>query len=392
MPVPFAATLHALDSDRRRPGACGLAAGALLLALWLAWSLGVELSVTADSASATIAAEGGTWVLAAPGDGVVAASALELGRSVRAGELLVAFDGRDLAARLAAVRARRGALLAELAAVAAQQAAARRALSEDGRAEAAARGEGGERAGQAAAAAAQADQVRAREARLEAAGLLTAADAARSRATAEQGRRAAAAATLGAAAAAHHGRAAVAERLTAAERLAGELAHLRGELAALGAENGVLQHELAARSPRAPVECRVAATAGALPGRFVTRGTPLATLVAAGPLRVVARFESGAAATIRPGQRAWVHLPAGPASPPAVLAATVAAVAPAAGSGGLDVNLMLAGDAPRVSPLARAGQRCEVEVELQRATPAALALRALRRVVPRPAPWRGSQP
>jgi multidrug resistance efflux pump len=387
MPAPFAATLRALDSERRCRGAFGLVAGALLLALWLGWSLGVELALTADSTSATIAASGGTWALAAPADGVIAATALALGRSVHAGELLVALDARDLLARQAGVHARRGALSAEAEALAAQQAATRRALAEDGRAAAAASGESVERARQAAAAAELAEQVRARDARLEAAGLLAAADAARSRAGAEQGRRAAAAARFATAAGTHHGIAAQADRRAAASRLAAELAHLRGELAALAAEEEALRREVAERSLRAPVECRVAETAGARAGSFVARGAPLAILVASGRLRVVASFGSGAAAAIRPGQRAWVHLPAGPLSAPAVLEAAVVATAPGPGRpGGWEVELTLPGDPSSRSPVARPGQPCEVEVELERLTPAALALRALRRTLPRPAP------
>jgi multidrug resistance efflux pump len=385
--LPYAATLRALDSDRSAWRVPALLMGAALLAAWLAWALGAEVSVSADSTAATIETVSPRWVLVAAADGILASRSMTAGERVRAGQLLVAFDDRDLRARLAALAERRGALVAEVKALADQQAAARRALDEDRRAQAAASGERDERTLQAASAAALADQVREREARLEAAGLLARADAARGRADAEQRRQAAAAAALAAAAGAGQGRAALADRTAAAERLAGELARLQGEVAALGAERAGLEQASALRSLRAPAAGRLADVSAALPGSFVSRGTPLATLLPDAPLRVVASFSAPAAAAVRPGERAWVRLPAGPSLQPAVLPATVTAVAPAPQPGGSwEVDLALGADAGARSPLARAGQPCQVEVELGRRTPAVLALAALRGAAPGSAP------
>jgi membrane fusion protein, multidrug efflux system len=381
--LPYAATLRALDSDRSAWRVPALLMGAALLAGWLAWALGSEVSVSADSAAATIETVSPRWVLVAAADGILAARSMTQGERVRAGQVLVTFDDRELRARLAALAERRGALVAEVKALADQQAAARRALDEDRRAQAAASGERDERTRQAASAAALADQVREREARLEAAGLLARADAARGRADAEQRRQAAAAAALAAAAGAGEGRAALADRTAAAGRLAGEVARLHGELAALGAERAGLVQAIGLRSLRAPMSGRLADVSAALPGSFVPRGTPLATLLPDAPLRVVASFSAPAAAAVRRGQRAWVRLPAGPTSPPAVLPATVTSVAPAPRPGGSwEIDLALAADAGGRSPLARAGQPCQVEVELGRRTPAALALAALRGAAP----------
>jgi membrane fusion protein (multidrug efflux system) len=377
--LPYAATLRALDSDRSAWRVPALLMGAALLAAWLAWALGAEVAVSADSAAATIETVSPRWVLVAAADGIVAARSMTQGERVRAGQLLVTLDDRDLRARLAALAERRGALVAEVQALADQQAAARRALDEDRRAQAAASGERDERTRQAASAAALADQVREREARLEAAGLLARADAARGRADAEQHRQAAAAATLAAAAGAGQGRAALADRTAAVGRLAGEAARLRGELAALGPERAGLEQAIAMRSLRAPAVGRLADVSGALPGAYVPRGSPLATLLPDAPPRVVASFSAAVAAAVRPGQRAWVRLPAGPTSPGMVLPAAVSTVAPAARPGGSwEVDLALVADVAARLPLARSGQPCQVEVLLARRSPAALAWAALR--------------
>jgi multidrug resistance efflux pump len=391
--LPYAATLRALESERRASHWAMVAAAALLLGAWAAWLLGAEVSVTAESANGVLESLSPTIALAATADGILTARFLALGQHVRKGQLLATQDCRDLTARLAGLHARRGALIAEAKAIAEQQAAAKRALEEDSRGQAAAGGEHGERAREAASAAALADQIGAREARLEAAGLLAPADAARSRADAEQRRRAAAAATLGAEAASREGRAALADRAAGASRLAGELAHLKGELAGLGAEEGAIEREIALHALRAPCDGRLAEIRPAQPGSFVARGTALATLVPDALVRVAAGFASPAGGAIRPGLRAWVHLPAGPASPAAVLAASVTAVSPMPRPGGSwEVHLELSGDGQGRFALARPGEPCRVEVELARETPGRLALRALRGLGLASSPGRQASP
>jgi multidrug resistance efflux pump len=377
--LPWSATLRAVEADRRGARLPGLLAAAALLGAWLGWALLGEVAVTVESDAATVEPLSPPCLLTVPADGVLAVRSLALGQHVQAGELLASLDSRDLASRLTALAARRTALLAEEWALAGQEAAARSALDEDRGAQVAAAGERQERARRAGATATAAEEARAREARLAAAGLLAAADAARSRAEAEQRRRAAAAAALGADAGARQGRAALADRAATVERVAGELARVRGELAALAGETATAGQAMAMRSVRAPAAGRIADAMPAQPGVFVTRGARLATLVPDGPVRVVASFPAAAGAAVRPGQRAWVHLAAGPVSAAAVLPAVVAAAAPAARGGGWEVQLGLPAGATAGWTPARPGLACRVEVELGRATPAALALRALGR-------------
>ncbi len=378
----YATTLRALDAERSGARAATLlAAGALLIA-WVGWSLGAEVAVCAESASATLVPVEPVRVLAAPVDGVLAMRNLEPGRRVRAGELLAEIDGREPRARLAALDDRRRALGGEVEAVAAQQAAMRRALDEERGAEADASGERRQRAGEAAAAAALAGEVRARDAELAAAGLLAPAAAARSRAEAEQRARAAAATALAAGAGTRRGRAALVDRGAAAERLGGELSHLRGELAAVAAERAAVIRDLTRRSLRAPMDGRLAAVTAAQPGALVAQGTAIATLVPDGPVEAVADFTPAAGAAVHAAQRAWVRLPAGPGFGAVTLPARVRSVAPAPApgrGGGWEVHLDIPTDAVRRSPLARPGGSCRIAVEIARDTPAGVALRALGR-------------
>jgi multidrug resistance efflux pump len=385
MPLPFSATLRALDCDGCGRGgwrALALLPAAALLGMWIAWSLLAEIPVTVESVTATLQGSR-PYAITAPGDGVVTASALRLGLRVRAGETLLALDDRELRGRLAGLRARRAALTAAAAALAGQQAASRRALAEEALAQVAAGDESAGQARQAAAAAALAEQVRVRDGRLAADGLLAAAEAIRSGAEAERQRLAAAGAVAAMAAARSRGRAAHADREGAARRLDGELERLRGDIAGLAAEAGELERDVARRRVTAPVDGRLGEIAAPQPGGFVARGAVLATLVAEAPLHVAAVVPAVAGAAVRIGQRGWVRVAGGggPGRPPALLAAIVSAVAPAAATGrdGWEVELAPAGEGWTGSWTERSGLACLVTIELERRTPAELALRALGR-------------
>ena len=389
MSLPFAETLRALDADRRT-GLATLLPALVLLALWLAWAFLAKLPILAESTAATVEAQQPPIILTAPADGLVAPSSgvLSLGQDVHAGQALLRLDASDLTSRLGALRARRRALLAEIAALAAQQATARQALDQHDRAAGATAGELAANAGQAQTAALLADQLHARTHRLAAAGLLSASDAARAQADADEHRQAATAATLALAARAHQARAEHADRRASLDRLDGDAARLDQALAALDGEAATLAAEIARRTLRAPATGRLADLAPALPGSRITRGTRFATLVPpSGSLRIVAVFPPTTATALRPAQRAWVHLAAGLAAPAALLPATVAAVAfsPRDGAGYRAVLAVSAGAAAR-SPQLRAGQPCGVEVEVGRQTPAALLLAALRQATARRLP------
>ncbi|HVT15273.1 MAG TPA: hypothetical protein VHQ90_03695 [Thermoanaerobaculia bacterium] len=125
-------------------------------------------------------------VLATPADGMIAALELRAGAGVAASKVLAVLDSPPLRSRLRQARSRREALRLEVAAVADQVRAARTALAEDALA---AEAQGVQLAAEqrrAAAAAGLADRERRRRALFEAAGLLSAAEAERSRAEAEQ--------------------------------------------------------------------------------------------------------------------------------------------------------------------------------------------------------------
>jgi multidrug resistance efflux pump len=387
----FHESIPALDADR--PPLATLLAALALVALWLTWALAATVPVLAESTSATIETPRPPVVLTAPADGLVVRSdLLAPGQLVTSGQPLLQLDTADLETRGVGLRTRRTSLDDQARSLEAQRAAARHALDEEQRAATAAAGELAAAARQAASLSSYADRASDRGRRLAAAGVLAAADAARAQADAEQRRQAANAASLARTAAAHQAGAARADRRAGLAVLDADAARLREQMASLDLDAATLAAAFERRTLRALIAGRLAdladldalaaldARTGATPGSRLARGARLGLVVpAGGPLRILAVFPPATAAALRPGQAAWAHLAAGPTAPAAVLRATVAAVAPLPGAGGsYEVALALPAEAPARSPLVRAGQRCRVEVELARRTPATLLLAAIR--------------
>jgi multidrug resistance efflux pump len=433
----FPETLRALEADRPERLTWAWVPAAALLGGWLAWALAAPVSVTVESGAARFEGTAAPLALRAPLSGRIAVCRLALGRLVVPGEALVVLDAGDLLARRAAVAARRDALAAEAEGRRAEEAETRRALAEEQRAQAAAAAEREQRAGEEASAARLAAQVGERQARLAAAGVVAAAEAARVRAEADQRRLAAGAAALAAEAGRRADLAGLADRRAALGRLAAEEARLRAEAAGAAADAAALDRQIARRTLRAPAAGMVSRTWPVAVGAEVASGTVLALLIPDAPLKVTARFSASALGVIRAGQRAWVYVAGGPATQAAVLVAQVSAVVPGlvpdpaleastagltttttpattvttattattagsndaadersgssggtapslgsaspSGASGADVELTLVDRGqpwPDRAP-GQLGQSCEVEVEIARTTPAAWALRAL---------------
>jgi multidrug resistance efflux pump len=111
-------------------------------------------------------------------------------------------------------------------------------------------------------------------------------------------------------------------------------------------------------------------------GAVVSEGAALCTLIPSGELKVVAEFSPGnTLGRVRPGQSARVQLEGFPWPRYGSLEATVSGVASEVREGLLRVELRLRPDTHSPIPLQH-GLPGRVEVELERASPAVLVLRA----------------
>src|SRR5688572_6516406 len=92
MPVAFARTLRSLRADNHRGWTGSLVSGLLLSAAWIAWTVLARIPVYESSAIARLEVAREPHPVQAPVAGRVAASTMNLGRRVEAGDVLFEVD------------------------------------------------------------------------------------------------------------------------------------------------------------------------------------------------------------------------------------------------------------------------------------------------------------
>ena len=348
--------------------------------LGLGWALWARISVYASTEKARLEAFAAPHALQAPVAGKVVETYLELGRAVHAGDPLLLLDADREKLELEEARQRLGAIPAQIAAVRAQ----RVALEEELRA---ARGHAdatraqAEVNGQAAAAAlhTKTDELE-RKARLGQ-GEVSELELARVR---DEKRSLQAAVDARALDKNRIGwelkneEARIHLRIEEAGR---EISELEGRQTAQRASVARLEHEVNLRVLRAPVEGVLAAVPELRLGGYVKEGEPIGTVVPSGGLRVVAQFAPAAAlGRVRPGQRALLRLHGFPWPQFSPVEAIVSSVAMEPRSGEVRVELAVRDGEHRDVPLEH-GLPGTLEVEVERASPLSLVLRAAGRVL-----------
>ena len=124
---------------------------------------------------------------------------------------------------------------------------------------------------------------------------------------------------------------------------------------------------------------RGASTTNLQAGSFLEAGDRIGAVLASGRLMVVASFPAtGALGRVRPGQPARLRLAAFPWMQFGTVPAVVSNVATEVRDGGVRVELEVLPEAPS-SIMLQHGLPGTVEVEVERVTPATLALRSLGR-------------
>lgn len=381
MAVSFSRTTRALDADRGIGASLALAAGLALLALWLGWFILGRVNIYEVSRSAHVQVASASREVAVEQGGRLTASGLFIGRTVRAGEVLARLDAEPQRLRLAEAEARLAAYPERLRALRAELASAR---------DARAGGEGS------AAAAIAASRARTRAAEAAAAFSGTIAEKQRldsenggiapveaERAVAEARRAAAARDALrhDEALAAGEARTALADRAGEAARISAGLSDTEGELAAMEALVRKLRLELEARKIRAPVDGVIGDVSALRLGEVLAPGTRLATIVPRGDLQVVAMFDAATGlGRLTPGQAARLRLDGFAWTQYGDFPATVERVAAEGSRGMLRVELRMPRRHNEDLPL-RHGMAGQVDVTIERVSPALMVLRALGRIL-----------
>lgn len=380
----FSRTHRSLANDTSGRSLTVWALVATLFAAWLAWATLTRVTVYEVSATARLEVENAARAVATLLPGRILATAVQLGKQVQAGEVLAELDARSERLRLAEEQARLQAIPPQIEALRRQLAAQENATARAGSAASSAVEEARARYQEALAAATFAADNALRLTQLSSSGRIAEVEAARARTEATQARAAADALGYEVNRMNATGQGGAAEKRALLQSLRRELAALEGEQQLAAATIARLQQDIEKHLIRAPI----AGTIGEAPqleaGAFIDEGGLIASIVPAGNMKVIAEFAPARVlGRVAPGKHAQMRLDAFPWAQFGTLSLEVERVASEVRNGRIRVELSPRG---RNDPaLLQHGLPGTVEVEIERTTPALLALRAAGQLVTRPA-------
>jgi membrane fusion protein (multidrug efflux system) len=361
------------------PAAVALALSALVLAGWGAWTVAARVPVVARSEAARVVRARRVHPVEAAVAGRVSRAALALGRTVEAGEVLVELDASEVELELAEARARLVAEEREAEELAHQAALLARGLAELRAAAAAVEEESRAALRRLELEVELAREEHARQAKLEELGGTSEIEVSRARTrlsvaeVALEGHRATASRS------ALEQKRAESDREAEAADLERRRRRALDQRAVEAAAALRLEHERELFRVRAPAAGEVGEALELAQGAWVEPGRRLGAVVSEGELSVLAEFApSVALGRVRPGQEARLRFAGFPWSRFGTVPARVEEVAQEATDGRVRVELALLPAPDSAIPLQH-GLVVEVEVDVERASPAELALRSVGR-------------
>jgi membrane fusion protein (multidrug efflux system) len=386
MPAPFARTLRAVETDGAMRRWWSVTAALLLVGLWAMWFFAVKVTVYETSRAARLEADSAIHPVSSVVGGRVTAIHLQLNAFVESGAVLVELDCEKERRRLDEEKRRLAGLRPQIESIRRQMVTTEEVIKLS-------------RVG----ARSAADGARARKEEAETASHFAADEAARftkaaghlpdleilrARAEADKQQAAVRAVSLDVERLENDQRTHETEARARIEALRHDLANAESQLATTSAAIDVLAQDVERHVIRAPVAGRIGAVAPTLQlGAFVKEGEQLGAIVPAGTLRVAADFTpQDAIGRLREGQSARLRLHGFPWTQFGSVRARVTSVEsePRDGASGPVVRVELAVvSAPPAVPMQH-GLPGTLEVEVERATPATLLLRACGRMVAAP--------
>lgn len=367
---------HSLAADNGIRSTAAVLVALGLVAAWVVWAFQARVTRYEISDSARLEITGAAYPIQANVSGRLVESTLVVGREVQAGEVLAELDSNDERLSLEEERTRLATLRPQLEALRAQMDS-----EGDGRADErkvlnlsleGARAQYHEAEAQAI----LAEQQALRAGQLRAEGIMAEADAQRAKADAQSKR-----------AAAENLRVAISrlepelqvretDREVRLKQLLGEIAKLEGDTATSAATIKRLEYEIERRRIRAPISGRLGESAALRPGSHISEGQQLGVILPRGKLQIIAEFQPSAAlGKVRPGQRATVRLEGFPWAQYGTISAQVSSVAGEIRDGKVRVELAIQSTGQSRIPFQH-GLPGSVEVQVERASPAALILRS----------------
>ncbi|HEX8825391.1 MAG TPA: HlyD family efflux transporter periplasmic adaptor subunit [Archangium sp.] len=360
-----------------------------LIAIWAGWFFLARVTVYERSVQARVELHREVYAIDAPVEGRVVRTQVELHRSVRAGEVLVELAREQEERQVAEAEALLQGLGPQLEAARAELEAEQQGLVEQKGEGIAGVEEARARLTEAGAVARRAQEEAASTERLWKRGVVSKLEWSRAHTEVERALAAEGAARAALARVRSEGTTQSTERRTRLAALRGEIARLEGEESVARASVARLREELERRIVRAPADGILGETSSVRVGAQLKAGDPIATVVAGGPVRIVALFSPDSSlGRVRAGQRARMRLEGFSWTEFGMLEARVVAVASEVREGLVRVELSVDGLASGI-PLQH-GLPGTVDIAVEQATPSRLVLRASGRRLDGPAPKGGS--
>jgi membrane fusion protein (multidrug efflux system) len=380
MPSSFSRTFRSLEVESEgRTRAILLGAG-ILLGAWGAWFGLARLSVYVSSDTAELEVARATDPVDAPVSGRVIELNVQLDQQVKEGDVLAVLDSETQRLQLAEATARADGIVPQLAATRATLEAEQRALDDQGEQSHSAVDEARARLKETQVAAKMQTSEADRLEGLRARGAVSEIEAERARSLADQKNAQLLALRSELSKLQHESHTNSDDRRTRISGLQGEASKLDADLVALRANIDTIQHDIERRSIRAPASGRLGEIGNVRLGSVLREGERIATIVASGNLRVVAQFPPASAlGRVKEGQTARVRLEGFPWTEYGDITAQVTEVASAVRENHARVELVILKHSPLV-PLQH-GMPASVEIEVDRASPLQLTLRAAGQLV-----------
>lgn len=373
MAIPFSHTLQALMADSMYRSRAGIAAIVIVVSAWFTWFLFAEIGIY-KTAPARIQAEGEIHVVETLIDGRVVTINMTVGKEVHAGDILVELEDTAVRLKLAELSALLDSAHAQQRAINASIAAEERALTNVQGGSPMAQAEAKHRYEQAKANAVLAEKELERWRKLHESGFVAELPVLERETTLLRRRSETEELRLAITRQGKDRRADEADRHASIERLRRDAAELVGFIDSTTKIVQQTEYENRHYLLRAPVNGSLSEVAELRPGMMVRSGERLATILPSGELKMLADFTPTAIGHIRPGQPAWLRLEGFPWGQYGRVKATVVRVAREPRIGKIHVELSLPSRHATI-PLQH-GLLGIVEVEVDRASPAVLILRA----------------
>jgi multidrug resistance efflux pump len=377
--IHFSRSMRRLEADGSRRTVIVLGTITVFIILWSIWLVRARISVYASTGAARLEVSRENHPVDAPVVGRVSAAHMVAGQRVEAGDLLLELDANPERLERSETMAKLAPASQQLRSLEDELNAEQRAIDVERKSADAAHAEALAKAQEVSTAADLAVEEAKRLSNLQQRGLVSDLDAFRGRKQAEERQSEARAAESAAERVIRDLAAKEQDRLGRIARLKNEIAEIEGGRNEAVAASERLDYQIDQRLVRAPIAGTLAEVASLKVGGMVQAGDRICTIVPDGDLKVVALFRpSVALGRIRKGQPARVRLEGFPWTQYGSAVAKVTNVSGEVRDGQVRVDLGLDTSSDSSIPFQH-GLPAEVQVEIERISPASLVLRSVGR-------------